>query len=174
MMLSLSSILFQPETVLILGTAVVVFLVCRFAWRLRDERIQLWGGRSADPAVVQREQRINQIESDLGLRLPPNYRAYMRDPGLGANDRLIGSDWDLGVIIELQSEARELLAENEEVFQLRNEDFVCMMHQGYMFQFFPCDQGDDPPVYEYVEGVTAEPRRTHESLSDWLPDILHA
>lgn len=37
-------------------------------------------------------------------------------------------------------------------FTLPADAFVFSMHQGYEFNFFVICEGNDPPVYKYVEG----------------------
>ena len=41
------------------------------------------------------------------------------------------------------------------------------MHQGYEFLYFPIDQGDDPPVFYYLEGENL-PTKKWESFSAFL------
>ena len=53
---------------------------------------------------------------------------------------------------ELNNWALELLAECGVVNFLEKDDFVFMMHQGYMFWYFKADGNANPDVYFYHEG----------------------
>ena len=64
------------------------------------------------------------------------------------------------------------MRENEEGVELSKEDFVFSMHQGYEFTYFKLSEGDDPPVYQYVEG-NGSPVLTWNSFSDFLRDSLN-
>jgi len=47
--------------------------------------------------------------------------------------------------------AKELLEENGVACFLKNDDFVFLMHQGYVFCYFKADGTEDPDVYQYIE-----------------------
>jgi hypothetical protein len=54
---------------------------------------------------------------------------------------------------------------------LPSNAFVFYGHQGYEFGFFLLGQGDDPPVYQYVEGEET-PNLVWGSFSDYLSDVI--
>lgn len=49
--------------------------------------------------------------------------------------------------------AVELLDENNFSEKLTDNQFVFMMHQGYMFWYINLDEGDNPAVYLYDESL---------------------
>ena len=126
------------------------------------------------PSFNNRDKVLQHLEKQLGLTLPRIYREFMLDPSLLAQDRLTGTAWGIGELVELQQDARELLDENRNPFELREQDFVFRMHQGYQFDFFPCDQGEDPPVYFYTEGNESAPENPYDRISDWIDRLERA
>jgi SMI1-KNR4 cell-wall len=68
----------------------------------------------------------------------------------------------------LQEEAVALLNYNNEDFILPTDAFVFSMHQGYEFKYFKTSEGDDPPVYQYVEGNGHPPVMVWNSFSSYL------
>lgn len=52
---------------------------------------------------------------------------------------------------DLYESAIELLEEDEVKNFLQKDDFVFMMHQGYMFWYFKADGTPDPDIYFYYE-----------------------
>ena len=83
--------------------------------------------------------------------LPNCYIKFIKRAGNGMQ-MFRGSDYSFEYISTLKKWAIELLEENEFVKKLSENDFVFMMHQGYVFYFFNLEEGDDPPVYYYGEG----------------------
>ncbi len=77
----------------------------------------------------------------------------------------------LSAINGLKEEAENLLEENGEDFVLPDGVFVFLMHQGYEFDFFSTKEGDDPPVYQYVEG-NGSPVLTWKSFSAFLKNSI--
>ncbi len=64
---------------------------------------------------------------------------------------MIGTDL-LNDTKELNIWANELLEEDNIESFLAKDDFVFMMHQGYMFWYFEADGEQNPVVYFYKEG----------------------
>ena len=56
---------------------------------------------------------------------------------------------------ELNVWALELLEEDGTENFMDKNDFVFMMHQGYMFWYFKADENENPDVYIYVENSKA-------------------
>jgi len=63
--------------------------------------------------------------------------------------------------------AREVLQDDQFPGELPEDAFVFFFHLSHAFCFFRLSEGDDPPVYLWVEGYT-EFKKTHEHFSDWL------
>jgi hypothetical protein len=64
---------------------------------------------------------------------------------------LVGTDL-AGEQMELTETARDLLGEVGLPDMLRSDDFVFMMHQGYIFWFFQVNGVPDPDVFGFMEG----------------------
>lgn len=74
--------------------------------------------------------------------------------GHGAGTFMLGSSFFYNDLIDNQKYAQELLEEDHFPIPLPPDAFVFFMHQGYQFSFFRESDGDDPPVYYYLEGTT--------------------
>lgn len=113
------------------------------------------------------EEEIQLVADRQGVPLPPAYQAFLSRMGRRAGALMGGSDvfysWPLG----MREGALELLAENGDPFVLPDDALVFWMHQGYQFMFMCASEGDDPPVYYYMEG-TEVAIREHEHFTDFL------
>ena len=65
---------------------------------------------------------------------------------------MVGTDLWNNNRFDLIEGAVELLAEDGINNFLQGDDFVFMMHQGYMFWYFKANGDPDPIVYGYHEG----------------------
>jgi len=101
------------------------------------------------------EQEVKALEERLNLTLPKAYQEFLLWAGHGAGHFLRGSDCFYKDTLKIQNWAEELLNENHFPKQLPKDAFVFFMHQGYQFNFFRMRDGDDPPVYFYIEGSEA-------------------
>jgi hypothetical protein len=112
-------------------------------------------------------EEVATLARSAGQNLPAQYREFLLGIGHGAGEFLQGTDIFLSALDGLKDEANSLLQENDEEAQLANDAFVFSMHQGYEFSYFITSDGDDPPVYQYVEG-NGPPVLTWNSISDFL------
>ncbi|MFD4491441.1 SMI1/KNR4 family protein [Lysinibacillus fusiformis] len=72
-------------------------------------------------------------------------------------------------IFDLKEWAIELLEENNFTKKLTDNQFIFMMHQGYMFWFFYVNDEDDPAVYCYDESIELDDfNKVSDTLSDFL------
>ncbi|MEK3794613.1 SMI1/KNR4 family protein [Paenibacillus sp. FSL R7-0204] len=72
-------------------------------------------------------------------------------------------------ISELKEWAVELLDENNFPKKLTDNQFVFMMHQGYMFWYFNLDESDNPSVYHYDESLDlTDFRKVSDTLSEFI------
>ncbi len=74
-------------------------------------------------------------------------------------------------VATLTDEARGLLTENGLQEDLPEDAFVFYMHQGYEFGYFLIGDGEDPAVYQYVEGG-GSPKLVWPSLTAYLVDMI--
>jgi SMI1 / KNR4 family (SUKH-1) len=114
-------------------------------------------------------EEITNVESDQGIRLPPNYRRFLELMGRDGGGLVGGSDLCCPDMLGLRQNAIDLLAENESVLQLPEDAVVFMMHQGYQFMYL---QGDDPRVHWWTEG--SHDSRASKVIADSLFDFLRA
>ncbi|CAK7007141.1 SMI1/KNR4 family protein [Saezia sanguinis] len=114
---------------------------------------------------------IEHLEKSAGLQLPGQYKEFLLAVGKGAGSFFQGSDIFFPLMNGLNKEAIELLEENDEEFDLPENAFVFLMHQGYEFDYFDTSNGNDPPVYQYVEG-NGPPVLTWGSFSKFLNDSI--
>ena len=116
-------------------------------------------------------EEIADLEVNVGKRLPSRYREFLLGIGRGAGRFLNGRDIFLAALRGLREEAIGLLKENKEEVELQDDAYVFSMHQGYEFTYFNFSEGDDPPVYQYVEG-NGPPTLAWNSFSDFLKEAI--
>ena len=114
---------------------------------------------------------VAALERAIGRGLPQQYREFLFGIGCGAGEFFQGTDIFLSALDGLKDEAINLLKENDEGVELGEDAFVFSMHQGYEFTYFNTCEGDDPPIYQYVEG-NGPPVLTWNSFSDFLRDSI--
>jgi hypothetical protein len=117
------------------------------------------------------KKEIRELENYFGLLLPQLYREFLLTMGHGAGKLFRGTDIFYVSLFELRQAAEELLEDNGVDFRLPGDSFVFSMHQGYEFLYFEVSDGQDPPVYQFVEGDEA-PAKQWESFSEFLLDSL--
>lgn len=99
------------------------------------------------------------------MLLPEIYRRFCEKARRSVPPRFVGSDL-FNDRFDLKEAAIELLKENNVENFLSDEDFVFMMHQGYIFYYFKADGNPNPDVWGYTE-VNNE-RRNFGPLADFL------
>jgi hypothetical protein len=129
---------------------------------LRLEARGLKGNRSD-------ELTIRDLEQCLRVDFPPAYKAFLIVAGNGC-EALEGSHYAIeDDLASLQRSGRKIMKQGgaAEI----TDAFVFVVHQGYVCNFFFLHDGDDPPVYESVQGV-ARVRKVAASFSEWLCNQL--
>jgi hypothetical protein len=116
--------------------------------KLRCRELDILGASEVIPCT---EEEVCTLEKQLGLSLPGAYREFLLWMGHDSNTFLVGSTWAYNRLWDLQKTAQELLEENGFPQSLPRQAFVFFMHQGYTFNFYCLDEGDDPPIYRYNE-----------------------
>ena len=111
---------------------------------------------------------LSTIEKKRNIVLPDLYKEFYRQCIDIVPAKLIGTDL-INDDEELTSHAADLLEEQGIANFLHNNDFVFMMHQGYMFWYFNADGNPDPVVYSYYEGKPI----SHKLglLSDFIKEV---
>ncbi|MCL2579770.1 MAG: SMI1/KNR4 family protein [Oscillospiraceae bacterium] len=125
-----------------------------------------FNGHQMNPCSKNEIAKIMQLSKEKNL--PQNYVKFMEQAGNGI-DFFKGSSYTLDEISKLKSWAIALLKENDSNENIDDNNFVFLMHQGYQFYFFNLNEGDNPPVYFYLEGDNLEMFiKKYESFSGFL------
>lgn len=94
--------------------------------------------------------KLSRIEEEKGIVLPEIYKDFYCTCSGYTPWNLVGTDL-INKYADLNHWAIELLEEDEVENFLQENDFVFMMHQGYIFWYFKADGNDDPVVFSYSE-----------------------
>ena len=98
-------------------------------------------------------KKLTDIEERHNITLPKIYKQFYRKCEDFVPSNLVGTDILNNESFEcLRSEAEELLNDDGIACFLEPDDFVFMMHQGYMFWYFKANGEPDPTVFGYLEG----------------------
>ncbi|KOP69346.1 hypothetical protein AMS59_23510 [Lysinibacillus sp. FJAT-14745] len=120
-----------------------------------------------------KDDRSKLVKLSPTRTLPKTYLDFMNKAGNGI-EFLVGTDYSMKYIIDLKEWAIELLEENNFIKKLTDNQFIFMMHQGYMFWFFNLNDGDDPAVYRYDESVELDDfNKVSDTLSDFLISLYN-
>lgn len=113
--------------------------------------------------------RLQRIQREREIVLPPIYIKFYLQCFNSMPSKLVGTDL-INNSTDLLEGAIELLEENGIPNFLKKDDFVFMMHQGYMFYYFQADGSSNPTVYGYYEGKPMYDNMG--SLSEFIKDLL--
>lgn len=113
---------------------------------------------------------IEEIESDVGQPLPVAYREFLSKMGREAGAFYVGTDMFYPNLLGITEAARDLVREERSDIVLPDDAVVFSMHQGYQFLFVRSGDGDDPPVYYYMEQSGAFVKKAEE-LTKFLLDV---
>ncbi|BDS11263.1 SMI1/KNR4 family protein [Aureispira anguillae] len=115
---------------------------------------------------------VLQLEKIIQTKLPLALKEFLLWMGKGPSDILCGSDffYNCWMNNDFLDWAQELLEENKTSTDVIQESFILLFHQGYYFQFIPLNQGDNPPVFEYLEGKKI--RKLHASFSTYIEESI--
>lgn len=113
------------------------------------------------------EEEITYLEKHFSLSFPKIYRDFLLTLGHGAGDFFIGIDIYYNSLIGIKEGAYELLEECPVDYKIPHDAMVCTMYQGYQFMYFRVSEGENPPVYWYMEGDSQE-RKIASSFSQYL------
>lgn len=117
------------------------------------------------------EKQVETLEDGIGKRMPECYREFLLTMGVNTIPDKTKDDWygysgfsgeDVfwdNDLIDMQSALSEQLVEDERpdlVGKLKDTSFLFFISQGYIFAFFDLDEGENPPVYGYIEGYKGE------------------
>lgn len=95
--------------------------------------------------------KLSRLEKERNILLPNIYRSFYNRCSSSIPSNLIGTDLWNNNRFDLNEGAVELLEEDGVSNFLESDDFVFMMHQGYIFWYFKANGETDPMVYGYDE-----------------------
>lgn len=115
--------------------------------------------------------KLSRIESNHHILLPDVYRDFYDLCSSSIPDKLVGTDLlNNYSYSDLNNGAIELLEEDGVDNFLEGDDFVFMMHQGYMFWYFNANGDSDPIVHGYYEGKLKPD--TFGRFSDFIKEYI--
>ncbi len=119
------------------------------------------------------DDQIRELEEKCGVVLPVKYKEFLKNGDALFEERLIGSDIKPPHLENLNEWASELLEDNGTPYELKADDFVFCMHQGYMFNFINCSEDvNDPPVYYYCEGES-NIKKVSPSFTTYIASVIN-
>lgn len=114
------------------------------------------------------EGDLRSLEREYGVTLPAAYESCMRHIGRNPGRFLEGSHFTYPEVTRQTEFARERASAGARS-ELPDDAFVFHGLQGYTFDYFETDAGEDPPVYVFTKFDTEyESRRETDSFSEWL------
>ncbi|ROU08307.1 SMI1/KNR4 family protein [Lysobacter enzymogenes] len=116
------------------------------------------------------QEEVDALAKSIGRPLPKAYVEFLLAMGRKAGDFMAGTDTFWRHLSWLQKTAERLVAERSAA-PLPESAFVFYMHQGYEFGYFLLDEGDDPPVYQFVT-MKARSERVTDSLTGYFNEML--
>lgn len=124
-----------------------------FVDKLKQEMIW-WGIAAPDEIVGCTPYEVDSVVAAQRVNaLPELYIEFLLAMGRKAGNFLVGADFLYPKLLELKEYAYELLYEEGATFQLPDDTFIFLVHQGYQFFYFRTrDQAADPRIYYYIEG----------------------
>lgn len=135
------------------------------------ERILESGLATASEIKGCSEAEIAELEAKWQITLPGCYRDFLSLMGREAGQLLCGTDWTYPSLDEVK-EVALLIAPGTSKRDLSNRLlFPFASHQGYQFLYFWLNEGDNPPVWHYLEGG-ANAKEVSPSFSKWLMDCI--
>jgi hypothetical protein len=113
---------------------------------------------------------LKKIENNYNFNLPKVYKQFYLKCGKSIPTNLIGTDL-VNEYKGLNEWANELLEEDKSEFKIEKDDFVFMMHQGYLFWFFKVNGKENPMVYGYYEGSLKPDKKS--PLNEFLKEYMN-
>lgn len=115
------------------------------------------------------EAELSALEQRYRFTLPEAYKSCMRHIGKSSGGFLAGSEFRYPAVERQTEFAREVAAERNTSFEFSDDAFVFHGLQGYAFDYFETEAGDDPPVYLFMQfDRRFESRPEADSFSEWL------
>lgn len=98
------------------------------------------------------ETDVTSVEQRFSAKLPLAYRELLLWMGRGGEGAIWkGFDWAYEDLPTINGWARKLVKESNTKLRLSEDAFVFFWDAGAVFYFFRLRDGDDPPVYFFME-----------------------
>lgn len=119
------------------------------------------------------EEEIQTLERYAGGTFPQVYRDFLTAFGRSAGPLFQGTESSLSdrMRLRLRKSAEAIVSSSGSQFEIPEMAFVFLMAQGYQFSYFLLADGEDPPVFHYLEGEPG-PTRLAERLSDYYLECV--
>ena len=114
--------------------------------------------------------KLSRIEQEMQIELPEIYKDFYELCSSCIPENLVGTDL-INNYSNLYEAAIELLEEDGVENFLDKDDFVFMMHQGYIFWYLNANGDLNPIVYCYHEGKLKPDNLG--LFSDFIKEYLH-
>jgi len=115
--------------------------------------------------------KLSKIEKEFHILLPAVYKDFYNLCSFSIPGNLVGTDLVNNYSYAyLKTGAVELLKDDGIDNFIESDDFIFMMHQGYMFWYFKANGDTDPIVYGYYEGKLKTDN--FGRFSDFIKDYL--
>jgi hypothetical protein len=119
------------------------------------------------------EAEIQDIETDLAVRFPTVFRAYLKKFGKARGDLFVGEDTELSQAGRYRAFLAEMISEDGIPSFLQSNSIVFLSSQGCMFRYFHAEESFDCPVYSYVDG-RKKPKEDAKSFASLLNSEVKA
>jgi len=115
-------------------------------------------------------EEIQKIKDgqDVAL-LPPLYSEMLRKLGKHAGRFQMNEDFFYPHLIHLKEDIVGAIELSQTNWQLPKDAYVFWGHNSYYYMFFRVEEGTDPPVYEFREGM-----KTPQKIYDYFSQFLYA
>jgi hypothetical protein len=111
---------------------------------------------------------ISKLEQQFSCRLPLAYREFLLWMGRGGS--FIEKDHLYDSLPFLNEYARKTLAQKRSDLNLPPDTFVFAMDMSESFYFFRCIEGDNPPIYIFMDEAEQNYIRGEKKLEQFSPE----
>jgi hypothetical protein len=122
------------------------------------------------------EDELVRLERAYGVALPATYREFLRYLGRATGPIFKGSNLHFDSLAAIR-EVAQIMVMNDEltetVVSLPDDAFPFMEHQAYQLWYFRLGEGDDPPVYYYLDDHPPV-RTVATTFSEFILSEMHS
>jgi hypothetical protein len=103
------------------------------------------------------EKDIEELEKEFKLKLPNAYKTFLKLIGLGGGKFWSSERFHYRQLFLIPKIVENIIRDEDlknVLVELPADTFVFLVHHDYEFFFFCTNEGEDPPVYYYLEHET--------------------